>query len=104
VSQKTGKGNMKGQSAYFKVFARPCFTGNSRKYNPPYNQNREINRNTNPNNIANRITKSKMIKRIERPTIVCKNFCDVRCSGRVSSSSYKMLEYAAPQIIVQIPY
>ena len=53
VSQKTAKGNMKGQSAYFKVFARPCFTGNSRKYNPPYNQNREINRNTNPNNIAN---------------------------------------------------
>jgi hypothetical protein len=53
VSQKTGKGNMKGQSAYFKVFVRPCFTGNSRKYNLPYNQNREINRNTNPNNIAN---------------------------------------------------
>jgi hypothetical protein len=53
VSQKTEKGNMKGQSAYFKVFARPCFIGNSRKYNPPYNQNREINRNTNSNNIAN---------------------------------------------------
>jgi hypothetical protein len=53
VSQKTGKGNMKRQSAYFKVFARPCFTGNSRKYNLPYNQNREINRNTNLYNIAN---------------------------------------------------
>ena len=37
VPQKTGKGNIKGQSAYFKAFARPCFTGNSRKYNPPYN-------------------------------------------------------------------
>jgi hypothetical protein len=46
-------GVMNKQTADFKVLASQWSTDNGESYNPPCNQNREINRNTNPNTIAN---------------------------------------------------
>ena len=45
---ETGWDNIKRQTADFIVLASPCFTGNGESYNPPCNQNREINWNANP--------------------------------------------------------
>jgi hypothetical protein len=44
---------MKGQTADIKVLASPCLTSNNESYNPPFNPNKEINRNNNPNTLAN---------------------------------------------------
>ena len=87
---------MKRQTADFKVLASPCFTGNDESYNPPCNQNREINRNTSkvsselvpiqePASLVNKEGPHLPTGKYQIPVVMQKNtkiWANVQCGGR----------------------